>query len=854
MSGAELRDATTQSPDPGLEAPSSDVLASQDVPPPFSDDEGEDADIIEENVLEHEEDEGEDLYGEELMARDYKDDPELDRYSSSQLDDAEYAPMALDARLRVDAELDRRDHDLLRRQGRIPAMFLPELDEVAGVKFDSKRANRQLEATAEDRLLLSSDLLATEDDMVSPEAITEAEASGYSLKEFITLETCRRRIARDYQTFLQTYVDEHGCSVYSGKIRTLCAGNLESLEVSYEHLAESNAFLAKLLVNVPQETLKIFDEATMKVVLDQFPEYHRIKQEVHVRITDLPTLDHLRDLRYNHLNTLIRVSGVVTRRTGVFPQLKLVKYDCGKCGATLGPFTQDLNTELRIGQCPFCTAKGPFTINEAQTVYRNYQKLTLQESPGTVPAGRLPRHKEVILLWDLIDSARPGEEIEVTGIYLNNFSYALNTTNGFPVFATVIEANYINKREDQFAAFRLTEDDQRAIRRLGEDPNIGKRIIRSIAPSIYGHETIKTAIALSIFGGQPKNVQGKMNLRGDINVLMLGDPGTAKSQFLKYVEKTAYRAVYTTGQGASAVGLTASVHKDPVTREWTLEGGALVLADKGVCLIDEFDKMNDADRTSIHEAMEQQSISISKAGIVTSLHARCAVIAAANPIRGRYNPSISFAQNVELSDPILSRFDMLCVVRDTVDPRMDQLLARFVVQSHLKSHPNYHPALGIPTDGPTLASTDLPPNGTERDDIQPLPQDMLRKYLMYAKSHIFPQLRQIDLEKVSRLYAELRRESLSAGGIPITVRHVESIVRMAEAHARLHLRDYVREDDMNLAIRMMLESFISTQKFAIMKRLTKVSPSDLILGTWMPYVHRMCLGLCTVHFHQSRPP
>lgn len=280
---------------------------------------------------------------------------------------------------------------------------------------------------------------------------------------------------------------------------------------------------------------------------------------------------------------------------------------------------------------------------------------------------------------------------EVTGIYRNNFDAALNTKNGFPVFSTVLEANHVNKKEDIFAAFRLDEEDERQIRQLSKDERIAKRIIKSIAPSIYGHENIKTAIALSLFAGVSKDIGGKHRIRGDINVLLLGDPGTAKSQFLKYVEKTAHRAVFTTGQGASAVGLTASVRKDPVTREWTLEGGALVLADKGVCLIDEFDKMNDSDRTSIHEAMEQQTISISKAGIITTLQARCAIIAAANPIRGKYNPTIPFAQNVELTEPILSRFDVLCVVKDNVDPVADELLARFVVGSHLRSHPKFDP-------------------------------------------------------------------------------------------------------------------------------------------------------------------
>merc|ERR1711970_326561 len=192
----------------------------------------------------------------------------------------------------------------------------------------------------------------------------------------------------------------------------------------------------------------------------------------------------------------------------------------------------------------------------------------------------------------------------------------------------------------------------------------------------------------ALFGGEAKDKSDKHRVRGDLNVLMCGDPGTAKSQFLKYVEKTAHRPVFTTGQGASAVGLTAYVQRSPVTREWTLEAGALVLADKGVCLIDEFDKMNDADRTSIHEAMEQQSISISKAGIVTSLQARCAIMAAANPIGGRYDPSLTFSENVDLTEPILSRFDILCVVRDTADPVQDERLANFVVGSHMRHHPN----------------------------------------------------------------------------------------------------------------------------------------------------------------------
>jgi DNA replication licensing factor MCM2 len=245
----------------------------------------------------------------------------------------------------------------------------------------------------------------------SGNSLTELETAGHTLAEILSIDKFRRWISRDYQRFLTTFTDEHGHSVYNARIRAMCAANLESLEVSYLHLVEANAFLAKLVANCPTETLAIFDEATMRIVLRLFEEYDKIKGELHVRITDFPSMDQLRDLRYNHLNTLVRVAGVVTRRSGVFPQLKLVKYDCGKCGAILGPFVQDLNNEVHINACTSCDGRGPFTINVSQTVYRNYQKITLQESPGSVPAGRLPRHKEVILLWDLIDSARPGELI-----------------------------------------------------------------------------------------------------------------------------------------------------------------------------------------------------------------------------------------------------------------------------------------------------------------------------------------------------------------------------------------------------------------------------------------------------------
>ena len=340
-----------------------------------------------------------------------------------------------------------------------------------------------------------------------------------------------------------------------------------------------------------------------------------------------------------------------------------------------------------------------------------------------------------------------------------------------------------------------------------------------------------------MFSGVPKDVGGKHKIRGDINMLLLGDPGTAKSQFLKYIEQIYPRVVYTTGKGASAVGLTAGVHRDPVTQEWTLEAGALVLADKGVCLIDEFDKMNDQDRTSIHEAMEQQSISISKAGIVTSLQARCSVIAAANPLKGTYNTSLNFNDNVDLTAPILSRFDLLAVVKDEVDEDYDDALATFVINSHMKNHPSImkdknkikendgmqeEEKLEIEQGIQDYMDTNLLPNTrmtpTNTDFI---PQELLKKYLIYAKRFIRPKLSEIDQSKLTQFYADIRRESSIVGGIPIAVRHIESVIRMAEATAKMHLRDHVRTDDIDSAIEMLLESFLQTQKLSVTRQLSK---------------------------------
>ncbi|KAL4900829.1 hypothetical protein BDW74DRAFT_161168 [Aspergillus multicolor] len=808
---------------------------------PFDEDEDErdeeaelDIDDIEEMA---EDEDGIDLFG-DTFERDYRSGKD-DRYRGRYIDDDDQEELDLGSRRVLEAQMDRRDRAFDQRR-RMPAAFLQD-DEDGDIDLTAQPRRRR-HAYDEDR----DDIEMADDGLeeLSLEELVDIKSS--NITDWVTQPQVLRSIYREFKAFLTEFTDPTGSSVYGNKIKTLGEVNSASLEVSYTHLSSTKAVLGYFLANEPTEVLKVFDQVALDVTLFHYPQYHDIHNEIHVRITDLPIVYTLRQLRQSHLNCLVRVSGVVTRRTGVFPQLKYVMFICQKCNMTLGPYQQESSSEVKVTMCQNCQSRGPFTVNSEKTVYRNYQKLTLQESPGSVPAGRLPRQREVILLADLIDTAKPGDEIEITGIYRNSYDAQLNNKNGFPVFATIIEANHVVKSHDQQAGFHLTEEDEREIRALSRDPDIVEKIIRSIAPSIYGHQDVKTAVALSLFGGVRKEAQGKMSIRGDINVLLLGDPGTAKSQILKYVEKSAHRAVFATGQGASAVGLTASVRRDPLTSEWTLEGGALVLADRGTCLIDEFDKMNDQDRTSIHEAMEQQTISISKAGIVTTLQARCAVVAAANPIGGRYNSSAPFSENVQLTEPILSRFDILCVVRDLVDPTEDERLASFVIESHHRANPtkplrdengdlinadgervdedgyridnegNRLPLRPDESDGRDTAMG----NDDDENDGE-IPQELLRKYILYAREHCHPKLYQIDQDKVARLFADMRRESLATGAYPITVRHLEAIMRIAEAFCKMRLSEYCSSQDIDRAIAVTVDSFIGSQKVSAKRALSR---------------------------------
>ncbi|CXI53924.1 DNA replication licensing factor MCM2, putative [Plasmodium berghei] len=632
---------------------------------------------------------------------------------------------------------------------------------------------------------------------------------------------------------------------YIGKIEKMILNDKHTLIVSAKHLIQFHCEnLVQWIEFKPEQILEVLHECLMVEAYRISPKLYK-GRICKVVLKDWPYSTQLRNLRCTELNTLIKVTGVCVKRGYVLPKLRVMYLKCNSCDTTLSEvpiYFSDGKKPVLPRRCPHCQSS-TFSVDRIKTAYTDYQKITLQESPNSVPAGRAPRQREVVVTGDLVDKVKPGEEVEVLGIYKTKYDIGLNIKYGFPILQTEIEANNIERKED-IQLSELTDDDIKDIIKLSKDPNIRERIITSIAPAIWGHKDIKTSIAYALFGGVQKggdknnaksnesshfgiqnkdilnNFKGGHTIRGDINVLLLGDPGLGKSQVLQYIHKTNLRTIYTTGKGASAVGLTAGVRKDHTTNEWTLEGGALVLADEGICIIDEFDKMTDKDRVSIHEAMEQQSISISKAGIVTTLRARCAVIAAANPIYGRYDPTLTFKENVDLSDPILSRFDLITVLRDIPNVDEDFYLAEYVVTNHQLSHPKIENTQNYQKRIENLKNVIVSSSAYE-----PIPQDLLQKYIIYARTNCKPSLSDVPYAeisaKLSNFYSRVRQKASASGGYPLTLRHIESVIRIAEANAKMRLSQQIVSKDVDYAIATLLESYVSCQRFAVAKQLSK---------------------------------
>ena len=449
-------------------------------------------------------------------------------------------------------------------------------------------------------------------------------------------------------------------------------------------------------------------------------------------------------------------------------------------------------------------------------LYKDSQVVTIQEMPESAPPGQLPRSVTVILQNDLVDSIKPGDRVEVTGVYRAAPNVHMGMTRG--TFRTQIVATGITSLLAEKQKPSLSEQDIKNIRKLAKEEDVFDVLGASIAPTIEGAKYVKKSILLQLLGGAEKVLENGTHLRGDINIMMVGDPSTAKSQLLRHIMDIAPLAINTTGRGSSGVGLTAAVTVDKDTGDRHLEAGAMVLADRGIVCIDEFDKMNDADRVAIHEVMEQQTVTIAKAGIHTSLNARCSVIAAANPIYSEYARDLAVATNIGLPDSLLSRFDLLFVMLDEKEAEADRRIAERVITNHRFMNASEAPSLNYYNEetvierelnvenkqdgkGTTVFEKDLATGSKQGTRI--VTRDFLKKYISFVRSRKAPEIAQDSVGYAAGIYGALREKAAKADqkkvSVPVTVRTLETLIRLATAHAKLRLATHVETSDMDLA-------------------------------------------------------
>jgi len=587
--------------------------------------------------------------------------------------------------------------------------------------------------------------------------------------------------------FIRSFRDRSGSFKYRDRVRQMITMGQRSLLIDYNDLYLFDTRLARMLVENPDEVLKQASAALKDIVQTEAPDYAEEIRRFYVRVRALPKTVPLRKLRSDHIGRLVMLEGILVRATPIKEKIvRAVFMHCSReegCHEFVWPPEGEIIGDMleKPPVCPVCgSSAGVFRLLPEKSEMIDWQKIVLQERPEEVPPGQLPRSIEVVLHDELVDTARPGDRITVVGIVRARPD---SLSKRKAIYDMVIDAVHLEVSQKILEEVVITREDEERIKALARDPWVRKKIVVSIAPAIYGHWDIKEAIALALFGGVPKVTRDGVRIRGDIHVLIVGDPGTAKSQLLQYAARIAPRGIYTTGKGATAAGLTAAVVRDKTTGEYYLEAGALVLADGGVAAIDEIDKMRDEDRVAIHEAMEQQTVSIAKAGIIAKLNARTTVIAAGNPKFGRYLPNRTLADNINLPVTILSRFDLIFILRDQPNPEEDRKLARHVLEVHREAE-------------------------KVRPEVDP---SLLKKYISYARRYVRPRLTPEAGKLIEDFYVEMRRLSAEnpEGAVAITARQLEALIRLAEAHAKMALKHDVTREDAEAAIRLM-KSFLES--------------------------------------------
>jgi replicative DNA helicase Mcm len=572
-----------------------------------------------------------------------------------------------------------------------------------------------------------------------------------------------------------------------------------SLEVPFATIDGADTPLADLLLERPEVVV----DAGVRAMRDLLPVAGPEADQLRVRVVGLPPTAHraVRAIREADLNRFLALDGIVRRVTEVRPQIRDAVFECISCRTkfheeqdeTSLVFREPLECPESQGGCGKTQGRTRFRLVADESTYVDAQRIEIQEHPETLRHGAHPQGISVLLTEDLTGKVLPGNRVVLNGV-LKSFQRASVARGGVvrnTTFDLMVVGNSIESKTREYEEIEMTPEDIRLIEQFRGDSSVVDKVVLSLAPTIKGMEEEKEAIALQLFGGVEKKHSDGVRVRGDIHCLLVGDPGTAKSQLLRYVADVAPRGIYTSGKGATAAGLTAAAVKDDFAGgRWVLEAGMLVLADGGMAIIDELDKMSAEDRSAMHEALEQQTVSIAKAGITSTLNARCPVLAAANPKWGRFTNDRSIAEQLDLPPTLLSRFDVIFSIRDVPNQERDRVLAGKILASHREaersgSYGEYEGGTGAP-----------------------FPPDLLKKYIAYARRTIRPTLTEDALEAIENYYVRVRRQGEEPNApVPITARQLEALVRLSEAAARARLSRDVELADAERAIHVM-ESFL----------------------------------------------
>jgi len=591
-------------------------------------------------------------------------------------------------------------------------------------------------------------------------------------------------LSDEVKEFLRQFKEKDGSYKYVEQIDHMLPKDSRYIVVDYNDLVSNSIIESKFNEN-PDEILDAFARAIKEDLQERFPQYaEKIKDEIRARIINFPIQRSLRQINAEIINQMTSVSGMVVRSSEIKPLAKEIIYKCPIGHKTHMILLKGLsvNTPTKCSD-PKCTQK-EFRIDPESSRFIDFQILRLQELPEDLPPGQLPHYVDVSIKQDLVDNARPGDRIILTGIVRieQDQIAGARTTSG--LYRLRIDGNNIEflggrgiKSSRKTEREEVSPEEEKIIKSLSTNPDIYDRLVDSFAPHIHGHSIIKEAILLLVVGSTQRLLQDGAKIRGDINIFLVGDPGTAKSEMLKFCARIAPRGLYTSGRGSTAAGLTAAVVRDK-TGIMMLEAGAVVLGDQGLVCIDEFDKMKPEDRSALHEVMEQQSASIAKGGIVATLNARTSILAAANPMYGKYDPFKNITENVNLPIPLLTRFDLIFVVRDIPSKEKDTKIAKHIINLHS-------------------------PSGIETRSL--IDVDILTKYLAYAK-RIEPVLTKDAEEKILEYYMKMRNVE-SEEMITVTPRQLEGLIRLATARARLLMKDQVEAEDAERAI-FLIESML----------------------------------------------